>query len=183
MNTILEWIKASFSNPINIIAEIIGILALILSFFIFLFNKRSHIIAVKTVCDSMGAIRFLLRGELVGGAINALNIVRNIVFSQKHKRWVNHLYTPLFFCILTFLTALLRWKEWYSFLPMAGSLLGTIGFWCSDVKNVRKFNLPAVFLWLIYGVIIKSFSTVLCNIFSIASIIIAMVKENQVHNK
>ena len=73
--------------------------------------------------------------------------------------------------------ALIRWQDWYSFLPMAGSILAVIGFWCSSTRNIRRFNLPGVALWLIYGIMTASISAILCNVFSIISILIAEIKE------
>jgi hypothetical protein len=61
-------------------------------------------------------------------------------------------------------------------LPVIGSCLGIIGFWSNDPKNIRKFNLPALTLWFIYGVLTLSLSTIVCNIVSITSIIITEIK-------
>lgn len=179
MKMLFEWLTAEFSTPLNAVAQIVGIFPLVLSFFTFLFNDRRRVIVIKAVSDLMWAIHFFLLGEVVGGSINTLNTARNLVFSQKHKPWASRPYIPVLFCILTFLAALIRWREWYSFLPMLGSVFAVIGFWCSDVKNIRKFNLPAVSLWLIYGIMTGSISTILCNTFSILSIIIATVKQRK----
>ena len=178
MTAFFDWLAAEFSNPLTATAQIIGFIPLALSFFTFLSNKRAKIIFIKIITDCMWALHFFLLGEIVGGSVNAINTVRNVIFSQKHRRWASHIAIPIIFGALTVGSALLRWQEWYSFLPMLGSLLAVIGFWCNDPRNIRRLNLPAVLLWLIYGIITGSISATLCNVFSIISILIAEIKEH-----
>ena len=176
----LDWLVAEFSDPRNAVAQCIGFIPLILSFFTFLSAKRRRIFAVKTATDLLWALHFFLLGEYVGGAINAVNTVRNVVFSQKgKKKWASHTAVFVLFCILIAAAALIRWKDWYSILPMLGSLLAATGFWCSSPRNIRKFNLPALSLWLIYGIIVGSISTVLCNLLSLTSLFIAEIKDRK----
>ena len=131
----------------------------------------------------MWTLHYFLLGEVVGGAVNGINTVRNVVFSQKgRRRRASRTYILVVFCILIALTSLLRWQEWYSFLPMLGSILAALGFWCSDAKNIRKFNLLAISLWLVYSIIIGSISGMLCNIFSIASILVAWNKKDKAYS-
>ena len=179
MNTLINWLSAEFSTPLNATAQIIGFIPLALSFFTFLSNKRKKIIFIKIITDCMWALHFFLLGEVVGGSVNAINTVRNVIFSQKHRRWASHIAIPIIFGALTVGSALLRWQEWYSFLPMLGSLLAVIGFWCNDPRNIRRLNLPAVLLWLIYGIITGSISSVLCNALTITSILIAMLRHRE----
>lgn len=174
----IDWLIAEFSDPLNAVAQIVGIVPLALAFFTFLSNDRGRVIGIKIASDLLWTLHFFLLGEVVGGAVNAVNTVRNVVFSQKHRRWASRPYILVVFCILIFLTSLLRWQEWYSFLPMLGSLLAAVGFWCSDAQSIRKFNLPAVLLWLVYGIMVGSISTILCNVLSIASILIAWKKKD-----
>ena len=178
MTAFFDWLAAEFSNPLTATAQIIGFIPLALSFFTFLSNKRAKIIFIKIITDCMWVLHFFLLGEIVGGSVNAINTVRNVIFSQKHRRWASHIAIPIIFGALTVGSALLRWQEWYSFLPMLGSLLAVIGFWCNDPRNIRRLNLPAVLLWLIYGIITGSISATLCNVFSIISILIAEIKEH-----
>lgn len=178
MSTAINWLIAEFSDPLNAVAQIVGFVPLLLSFFIFLPRDRRRVIAYKTVTDLMWALHFFLLGEVVGGSINTINTARNLVFSQKHRPWASHTFIPILFCILTAVAALIRWQDWYSFLPMAGSILAVIGFWCSSTRNIRRFNLPGVALWLIYGIMTASISAILCNVFSIISILIAEIKEH-----
>lgn len=177
---LIEWLKAEFSTPLNAAAQIMGIIPLILSFFTFLFHDRKRTIATKATVDFLFGIHFFLLGETVGGCINLVNTARDIVFSQKgRKRWASRAFVPVFFCAVTITVTILRWEAWYNVLPMLGSVLAIIGFWCSDVKNIRKFNVPATLLWLIYSIIILSVSNLISNLIAITSISVGWIKSKK----
>lgn len=179
MKTDMNWLVAEFSSPLDAVAQIVGIIPLVLAFFTFLSNDRRRVIGIKIMTDLLWTLHYFLLGEVVGGAVNGINTVRNVVFSQKHRIWASRPYILVAFCILTALTSLLRWQEWYSFLPMLGSILAAIGFWCSDAQNIRKFNLPAVSLWIVYCIMTGSISGTLCNLLSIISILVAWKKKDR----
>lgn len=177
---LLEWLKSEFSTPRNAFAQIMGILPLILTFFTFLYHDRKRTIATKATTDFLFAIHFFLLGETVGGCINLVGTVRDIVFAQKgKKKWASHIGIPILFCAFTVIVTLLRWEAWYNILPMIGSVLAVIGFWCSDVKNIRKFNVPATLLWLVYSIRIGSISNLISNIIAIGSLLVGWIKNKK----
>lgn len=155
---------------VNLIGQLVGIVPLILAYFVFAFDDRRKIIMFKTSSDLLWALHFLLLGELSGAIVNLINTVRNLIFSQKEKKWCQHIFIPVFFCILTVICTFLSGDGIKSLFPAIGSCLAVIGFWCSSPQNIRRFNLPAVTLWLIYGIITGSVSTIISNSLSIISI-------------
>ncbi|MBQ8525763.1 MAG: YgjV family protein [Clostridia bacterium] len=176
MKSILIWLAAEFSDPVNAAAQIIGFIPMILAYFVFLFNDRRKVIAFKASSDLLWALHFLLLGELSGCVINSINVVRNIIFAQKDKKWASSIAIPVVFCIITAVGALLSRSGLKSIFPLIGSCLAVMGFWCNEPRHIRKFNLPAVSLWLIYGLLTGSISTIICNIMSFVSILTAELR-------
>ena len=156
----------------DFIGQIVGVFPLVLAYFVFLFNSRRKIILFKTASDLLWALHFFLMGAMSGALVNLLNTVRDIVFFQKEKKWCQHTFIPVFFCTLTLFCAILSGDGLKSIFPCVGSCLAVVGFWCSSPENIRKFNLPAALLWLVYGIITGSFSTILCNSLSVISIVL-----------
>jgi hypothetical protein len=70
----------------------------------------------------------------------------------------------------------LSWQGPKSLLPMTGTCLAVLGFWCTDVRNIRKFNLPGTILWLIYAILIGSVSSIICNVVTVCSIVTAEIR-------
>ncbi len=173
----LKDLIAQFSTTQTAIAQIIGFVPMVLSYFVFYFNNRKAIITTKAISDLLWMIHFLMLGAYSGALTNAVCAVRGVVFSQRgKKKWTSSIAVPIIFCIFTLSVTLVSWAGPKSLLPVVGSCLGILGFWCDDPKNIRKFNLPALVLWLIYGILTLSLSTIVCNVVSIVSIIITEIK-------
>ena len=173
---LLQWLQSGFDDPRKLIAQIIGVFPLILSLFIFSQKERKTILLLKGCSDLLWAIHFFVLGEFSGGAINAVNTVRNAVFSQKGKSRTSGSLLPLLFILFTVGCALPNFQGFKSLLPLLGSCLAILGFWQSNVNALRIYNLCGVLLWLTYGILTVSVSTILCNVFSILSISIGLYK-------
>lgn len=177
MNNVIQYILSEFSTPRTLIAQIIGFVPLILSFFVFLQKKRKRIIIFKGCSDLLWAMHFFVLGEYTGVLVNLVNTLRDVIFAYKEKKWARHILIPIFFCILTLFSALPTFAGVKSIFAVVGSCVAVVGFWQTNVERLRIYNLVAVALWLIYGLLTFSIPTVLCNLISIVSILIAFVKK------
>lgn len=167
-----EALAASFTNPVTAIAQILGLIPVVLGFFIFRNVSRTTSIAIKAVSDFMSAVHFLLLGAPTGCAINMVNTVRGICFSQKDKRkWASGIWMPVIFCCATAVSTALSWAGLISLLPLLGSCLAVVGYWCTEPKHLRRFNFAGIFLWTIYGIITLSVPTIVGNTISLISIV------------
>lgn len=165
-------IARQFTHPVTAVAQILGFVPIVLSYFVFHYNKRSTTIVIKAISDCISAIHFLLLGQPTGFAINCVNTVRGICFSQKDRRkWASGIYMPVIFCAATVVSSVLGWSGWISLLPMAGSCLAVIGYWSTDMKKLRLLNLAGLILWIVYGVIAFSLGTIIQNTVAIVSIL------------
>lgn len=173
MSSVIEYFSAMTDQ--SFIAQIVGFVPLILALFVFIHNSRKKIIFFKTCTDFLWAIHFLLLGELSGGVINIINTMRNLVFSQKGKKLTSNKYIPILFCLLISICTIITAEGIKSIFPLVGSCLATIGFWQNSPKRIRFFNFLGVLLWLVYGFLTLSFSTILSNIISITSILLPTI--------
>ena len=175
MQQLIEFFTLDPSKPVEFWAQIIGFIPLVLSLFTFTLSKRGHILISKLFSDLSSGVHFFMLGEVVGGAVCVINTARGAVFYNRGKKWASGIWVPILFCVLTLGSALIRWEGAHSLLPAVGSVLAVIGFWFSDPKLLKLFNLPAVTLWLIYSIITGSISSTLINIISIITIIASLL--------
>lgn len=172
-----ESLAAQFTNPVTAIAQCVGFVQMFLGFFVFRNISRRASISIKAVCDALAAIHFALLGQWTGCVVCGINVSRGLCFSQRGiRKWASGIYMPVIFCILTVGGSLLSWTGWESLLPMAGSCLAVIGYWCKDTGRLRLFNLGGISLWLIYSVITLSVSSILGNIVYICSILLTILR-------
>ncbi|MBQ7901150.1 MAG: YgjV family protein [Clostridia bacterium] len=131
---------------------------------------------IEAAFDMLWALHYFLLGEPAGCITNVINTVRDFVFFHKDKKWANHRLVPVAFCIVTVVFTAAGGDGLKCLLPMVGSCLAVAGFWCNDAGNIRRFNFPAMLLWLIYGVITGSVPTIIGNSLTLASIVMAEIK-------
>lgn len=173
-----EELGAQFLYPVTAIAQILGFVPLILSWFIFRAKSRITSIILKSMSDGFSAVHFFLLNQWTGCVINCINTARGILFLQKGKRrWARGLYLPIGFCALTCFFSIISWTGPESLLPMIGSCLAVAGYWQINQKGLRRFNFAGIFLWLIYGFITLSVPTIIGNIISLVSIAVTEIRE------
>ena len=179
MSNIMEFFTSVNTEPMKFIAQIVGIIPLCISYFMFLYTDLKKIITAKTVSDMLWALHFVLLGEVAGSITNVINIFRDIVFYHKDKIRVNNRLIPILFCIITIVFTSLSGDGVRCIFPMVGSCLAVIGFWCSDSNKIRSFNFAALSLWLVYGIITCSISTIIGNCLGLFSIISRWIKDKK----
>lgn len=166
-----------FMNPYTAIAQIIGFIYVIIGFFAFRNISRTATLAIKALCDGMAVVHFAMLGLWTGAAVCTINVARGLCFAQKdRKKWASGIWMPILFCLLTIGGSLLGWTGWESLLPMVGSCLAVMGYWCKDTAKLRLFNLVGISMWVVYGVITLSISTILANSIYVISILLTMIR-------
>ena len=164
-------LAGQFTNPVTAIAQVMGFIPMILGFFVFYFNDRKKAIGIKAVCDGLFVAHFSLLNQWTGAAVCAVNVLRGLMFGQRGKnKYLSMLWVPMLICTLTVGGSLLGWTGLESLLPMVGSVLAVIGYWCNDTRLLRRFNFAGISLWLVYGFITLSVPTIIGNCVYLISI-------------
>ena len=177
-----------FTNPITAFAQIMGFIPMFLGFFVFYFNDRKKILIIKVICDSMFVAHFCLLNQWTGAAVCIVNVGRGLLFAQRDRKPVfDMLWVPVLICSLTIGGSLLTWAGPMSLLPMFGSVIAAIGYWCNSTAHLRKFNFVGIALWLVYSTITMSVPSMLNNVINLISIIrteiaLCLHKRKEAHN-
>lgn len=162
---------------LEIIAQILGIFGIILTFFIFSARKRRTILICKFSGDVLWFFHYLFIGAASGAAINIVNIFREIVFYNKEKKWASSRFWLFFFMALNVTSSLLTWEGPLSLLPMIGTCCTVASFWCTKPLHIRLVAVPGQSLWLLYGILHVSPTSILSNTISLISIGVGLYKD------
>ena len=161
-----------FTNPVTAFAQIMGFIPMFLGFFVFYFNDRKKTLITKAICDIMFVIHFCLLSQWTGAAVCIVNVLRGFLFAQRGKSEIfSKLWVPILVCSLTVGSSVLTWAGPLSLLPMFGSVVAAIGYWCNDTAHLRKFNFVGIALWLVYSTITMSVPSMINNAVYLSSII------------
>lgn len=176
MEFIKEWLLSGFDTPKAVAAQILGIIPIFISIFLYAQNTRKKIVFAKASMDICLAIHLILLEAYTGALLNIVVTIRNILFLKKDKmgKWKNPILVA--FGIFVVLCAIPDFAGIKSLFPVTGSLFALIGFWQEDVKKLRIYNLIGTSLWLVYSIWEVSVSSVVVGVFSIISIFAGFIR-------
>ncbi len=176
-------------KPIEIIAQIIGIIAMLLNILSYQCKRQKGVIALQMFGGALFAVNFLLLGAAVGGILNILATVRAIVFLFKDKLKTDRL--PWFigfvfsYVAVYILNFTLFGKEptaeylLLEVLPVIGMVALNVGFRLKNASDIRKCGLVSSPAWLIYNIAVGSWGAIICEILTLGSIFIGMLRHDK----
>ena len=175
--------------PLVIIAEEVGIVAMIFNILSYQGKKQSTVIGLQLIGSGLFAINFWLLGALVGGILNLIGVFRAVVYLFKDKLKADK-WPWLAFFIATYLTSyILNFTVFgmepslrnllVELIPVVGTTAINVGFMLKDAAAVRKCALVGSPCWLTYNVIVFSLGAILCEIFTLISVAIGMLRHDK----
>lgn len=165
----------------KLIGEIVGVIAIIESFFIYLSNRRKSIILMKGVSDVLWCINGFMVGAFTGAVLNIVMIFREFVFYNRvDKKWAQHKFWMYFFCAMCFASPIIELINTghfnlFPFFPAVGSVFAVFGFYDTNPKRIRVFNFIASVPWFIYSSCMGNITGASSNIIAMASVILGTV--------
>lgn len=129
---------------------------------------------------------FFYARRVHGGLLNAVGIVRALVFLYKDKLKSDHVLWLIGFILIYALSYVLTFtllgKEFNAanaiveILPVIGMTATTFAFRSKTAKTTRLLGLVSSPSWLIYNIVNFSIGAICCEVFSLISIIIGFIR-------
>ena len=173
-------------NATAIIAQIVGLFAMAFNIFSYQQRTQKRAIAFQLGGSTLFAINYLMLGAVVGGILNAVGIVRALVFLNREKLKATHPAWLMGFSAVYLLSYALTFTVFgkeatlfnliVEFLPVIGMTATTISFRLSDAKAIRRFGLISSPSWLVYNIVSFSVGAIICEVLSLGSIVIGMLR-------
>lgn len=170
----------------DLIAQIIGILAMMFNILSYQQKTRTRAIAFQLGGALLFAVNFLMLGAIVGGILNAVAAIRAVVFLNRDKLQANRISWLVGFIAVYAASYALTFTVFgkepsalnllIEILPVIGMTATTISFRLSDAKAIRRYGLISSPCWLIYNIANFSIGAILCEVLSLGSIIIGMLR-------
>ncbi len=171
---------------IGMIISLFGMCANVISFQV---RKKVLLLIIQTIGTILFSIAFFLSGAGIGGIMNILLLIRNFVFLAIGNRKGLVIYISLAVLCASYVTGLLLYNLVFApeqilvdklcnALPVMGGIIGTIAFSVTKLNLLRKIKLGDSVCWLAYNSYIGlgALGGILCEVFSICSIIIALFR-------
>lgn len=171
-----------------LLAQLIGIVAMAMNILSFLQKKKRSILIMQLFGATLFTVNFFMLGAITGAMLNFIAIIRATVYANKErfhaekKIWVFAFSTAFFIAYLLNFFALGKEPNARNliveFVPTIAMVVSTISFSMSGAAQVRKLALIVSPLWLIYNIINVAIGGALCEIFSICSVVIGMLRHD-----
>ena len=173
----------------EIIAQGIGILAMIFNILSYQGKKQQTVIALQLCGGALFAVNFLMIGATVGGILNIIAVIRAVLFLFKDKLKANSIFWLIGFIlsyiavyVLTFTVFGTEPTPWYlirEILPVIGMTALSVGFRLKDAAGIRKCGLVSSPAWLIYNIAVGSWGAIVCETLTLISIFIGMFRHDK----
>ncbi len=173
---------------LSVIAQTIGVVAMVFNVLSYQGKKQSTVIACQLVGSLLFSVNFLLLGAYTGALMNVISAVRAVIFLfKKRLRADRPAWLAAFICIylaVYILNFTAFGKEptpaalATEFLPVIGMTAVSVGFMLNGAANVRRCGLIASPAWLIYNVRARSVGAIICEILTLCSVITGIVRRD-----
>lgn len=176
-------------EPIKIIAQAIGIVAMVFNILSYQGKKQKTVITLQLFGGLLFAVNFWMIGAKVGGILNVIAVIRALVFLFKDKLKADSIFWLIGFILsyivvyiltfTTFGTELTPWNLIRELLPVIGMTALSVGFRLKNAANIRKCGLVSSPAWLIYNIAVGSWGAIICETLTLISIFVGMFRHDK----
>lgn len=173
----------------EIIAQIIGIVAMAFNILSYQGKKQSTVIALQLFGGLLFAVNFLMLGAVVGGILNIIATIRAVIFLFKEKLKAEKLFWLYGFIAIYIVVYILNFTVFgkevtiknllIEVLPVVGMIALSVGFRLKNASDIRKTGLISSPAWLIYNLVVGSYGAIICESITIISIFVGMIRHDR----
>ena len=173
----------------EIAAQIIGIFAAAMNILSYQCKAKNKIIFMQLFGSLLFTANYLMLGAVVGGLMNGLAVLRAIAFLYKDKWHLNEKALVGSFIAAFVASYVLAFTVFgvepilknfiIELLPVTGMCSVTVSF---NMKNATAVRIIGITLsspgWLVYNVCSGSIGAILCEVFSLVSLAIGIIRHD-----
>lgn len=160
----------------DIIIQMIGGFGILASIISFQCKKHHSILFFRTLNEFIFAIQYFLLGAYTGMAVNLVGCARNIIFTKQISRNKKTTLSAILFCITFVVFGLSTWQGPKSLLIIFAKVLSTLAYGNKNTTIVRIIIFITSTSWLVYNYYVFSIAGMLCEAFTLCSLIIGILR-------
>ena len=171
------------------VAQIIGIFAAAINILSYQCKAKKRLMLMQLFGGLLFCANYLMLGAIMGGIMNALAVIRALLFINKERWRLNDTALTVGF-IIAFLASYVITFTLLGVEPSVRNLIieslpviamsaMTVSF---KMKNATAIRILAITLgspgWLVYNIFAKSIGAILCEAFSLVSLVIGIIRHD-----
>ncbi|NCB52703.1 MAG: YgjV family protein [Clostridia bacterium] len=163
-------------TPYSAAVQALGLVGLLFGILAFQNNKHKNIVLLKLLNEFFFAVQYILLGAYTGAVMNLISCVRNYIYCKSVEAGKPTIKWVVLFSVIIAAAGIMTWSSALSLVPILAKLLTTVAYGMKDTKKVRFLTLPSSLCWLFYNALYHSAGGVINEVFTTASILIAVVR-------
>lgn len=167
-------------DMIQIIAQILGFITIILGFAAYQVKTDKQLLVVNLLDCGVFAAHYFLLGAIPGAVLNSVGVFRSLVYYHKDKSFYKPRLFPVIFAFLMLIlgiwSSVLAGDGIHAVLVIAGLVINTL---CLSFKNPQKIRVSVLVtcpMVLIYDIIVSSWGGAIYESVAIVSAIIGLIR-------
>lgn len=156
--------------------QLIGCIGLICAVIAFQCKQHKNVMLFRTFNEMFFAIQYFCLASYTGVAMNLISSARNIIFAIQVKKEKSTLIWQILFSFMFIVIGMLTTNGIVSVMVVFAKVVTTIAYSLKNTKYIRLLTLPTSISWLVYNIVCNSFAGILCETFTICSIITAIIR-------
>ena len=158
-----------------IMAQVIGILALIVLMLSFQKNDKKVLLKYQTFSSLLYAIQYVFFSAYTGCLMNLTCMARNIVFNKYNNQKIPFY---LLFIIITLMLvfSLITYIGFISLLPMSAVILYSIAIWYGNLKLIRCTEVVSCSLFIIYNIKVLAITGLVATVIELVAALISIYR-------
>ena len=179
----MPWLN---ETTIFYIAQVLGIVAIILGFINYIVKTRGQVLFVNSVTTACFVLHYLCLGAWAGMAVNFVAFIRNIVYYYAGKKGhVSKVLSIAFTVIMGAMgitVSLIAKEGWYFILSVVALMINSYAMSFQNPMNIRKSILITSPLVLVYNCFVFSVGGAVYEAVAIISAIIGLIRYKKKEN-
>lgn len=163
-------------NLFNLSVQLIGAVGIISSIISFQCRKHKSLMIFRTGNELLFAVQYIMLGAYTGAAMNLIGCLRNVIFARTVEKGKSTMMQRILFSVLFIIFSLITWTGLKSILIGIAKVVSTAAYGNKNVAIVRIMILFTSISWFIYNAMVGSIAGCICELFTICSIIVGIVR-------
>ncbi len=160
----------------DFIIQVIGYIGLSCSVIAFQCKEHKKVMIFRTLNEMFFAVQYFFLESYTGVAMNLIGSARNMIFARRVEKEKSTTMWQILFSIIFIVMGLITSKGLISIMVIIAKVVTTIAYSMKNTKYIRLLTLPTSICWLIYNIACNSSAGILCEAFTICSIITSIIR-------
>ena len=169
----------------EIVVQIIGIVAIVISVLSMAFKKKSTIMLFSMIYNILTLVSYLLLGKYLGCILVGVLTLKSFtyyLFSLKNLK--PNIFVLIFFEVAIVVISIVFWNNWVDIFMIVNSVINTYFSWQDNVVYLKLSVIVCAILLVVYDILVGAYSYIISEVLyggmALCSLVIMYIKNKKV---